>query len=219
MRADMYKVIVERPRRGGGDRYYRPLPNDDDAPARESVRARHKQRKWLNENLRPLERYLASQVGRPWDKVYSEICAGIDRRNTVQQHIHQHLEDFVAVKVTIIDGELRANRRWRVLVPLSSSWSARYYVHPENGLLLVNRLRMETLKQQRKQRQDGYASRHGGIREGLLVIDSTNQLHRIEGVWYRIEVAPLSSSATLNEVRIDARQQEGREQLHAVRTP
>jgi hypothetical protein len=204
MRADMYKVIVERPRRGGGDRYYRPLPNDDDAPARESVRARHKQRKWLNENLRPLERYLASQVGRPWDKVYSEICAGIDRRNTVQQHIHQHLEDFVAVKVTIIDGELRANRRWRVLVPLSSSWSARYYVHPENGLLLVNRLRMETLKQQRKQRQDGYASRHGGIREGLLVIDSTNQLHRIEGVWYRIEVAPLSSSATLNEVRIDA---------------
>jgi hypothetical protein len=70
MRADMYKVIVERPRRGGGDRQYRPLPNDDDAPARESLRSRHKQRKWLNENLRPLQRFLASQVGRPWDNVY-----------------------------------------------------------------------------------------------------------------------------------------------------
>ena len=30
----------------------------------------------------PLERYLHQQVGRPWDAVYAEICAGIDRRST-----------------------------------------------------------------------------------------------------------------------------------------
>ena len=45
----------------------------------------------LNENLAPLRRYLHAQIGRPWNKVFSEICAGIDRRNTVQQHIHQHI--------------------------------------------------------------------------------------------------------------------------------
>jgi hypothetical protein len=114
------------------------------------------------------------------------------------------LEDFVAVKVIEIDGELRANKHWRALEPLSSSWSARYYVHPENGLLLVNHLRIETRRKQRRQRQDAYALRHGGIRDGLRVIDPTNQLHRIDGVWYRIEVAPLSSPKVLGEVRIDA---------------
>jgi hypothetical protein len=201
----MYKVIVERPRRGGCYRSEIPEPDDlEDSPKQEGLLKRHRSRKWLNENLRPLERFLASQVGRPWDKVYSEICAGIDRRNTVQQHIHQHLEDFVAVKVIEIDGELRATKRWRVLEPLSSSWAAKFYVHPEHGLLLVNHRRTEARRKQRKQRQDAYAELHGGVREGLRVIDPINQLHRIEGVWYRVEVATLSSALALDKVRIDA---------------
>jgi hypothetical protein len=205
MRHDMYKVIVERPRRGGGHRSEMPAPEDlEDSPRQEGLRKRHRSRKWLNENLRPLERFLASQVGRPWDKVYSEICAGIDRRNTVQQHIHQHLEDFVAVKVLEIDGELRANKRWRVMEPLSSSWAAKYYVHPEHGLLLVNHMRAEARRQQRKQRQDAHAERNGGVREGLRVIDPANQLHRIEGVWYLIEVAPLPDAQVADKVLIDA---------------
>ena len=58
----------------------------------------------LNENLAPLRRYLHAQVGRPWNKVFSEICC-IDRRNTVQQHIHQHIGDpFIAVDVDVREG-------------------------------------------------------------------------------------------------------------------
>jgi hypothetical protein len=205
MRHDMYKVIVERPRRGGGYRSEMPAPEDlEDSPRQEGLRKRHRSRKWLNENLRPLERFLQSQVGRPWNKVYSEICSGIDRRNTVQQHIHQHLEDFVAVKVTRIDGELHASRHWRGLEPLSSSWSPKYYVHPEHGLLLVNDARLQARRKLRTQRQDAYAQRHEGVREGLQVIDAVNQLHRIEGIWYRIEVAPLVSTHAVDETRIDA---------------
>jgi hypothetical protein len=29
-----------------------------------------------------------AQLGRPWDKVFSEICAGIDRRNTVLRRLY-----------------------------------------------------------------------------------------------------------------------------------
>jgi hypothetical protein len=55
MRKDMYKVIVERPRRGGGYRSEMPMPVDtEDAPGREGLRRRHRSRKHLNENLRPL---------------------------------------------------------------------------------------------------------------------------------------------------------------------
>ena len=136
--------------------------------------------------------------------MYSEICAGIDRRNTVQQHIHQHLEDFVAVKVIMIDGELRANRRWRVLEPLSSSWAAKYYVQPEHGMLLNNHFRLDMRREQRKQRRNDRAEWRSGIREGLRVIDPTNQMHCIEGVWYRIEVAPLASTHAVDETRVDA---------------
>jgi hypothetical protein len=115
MREDMYKVIVERPRRGkygyaGAAR----LRNDIDGPMRLGMRAGYGYRA-LNENLAPLRRFLHAQIGRPWNKVFSEICAGIDRRNTVQQHIHQHISDFTAIDVDVRNGrlvDLAADRRF-----------------------------------------------------------------------------------------------------------
>lgn len=38
--------------------------------------------KVLNENLTPLRRYLERQVGRPWNKVYSEIAVGLKVTST-----------------------------------------------------------------------------------------------------------------------------------------
>lgn len=89
----MYKVIVERPRRWKGrDALAARLRNDFDGRMRLGTRAGYGYRE-LNENLAPLRRYLHAQIGRPWNKVFSEVCAGIDRRNIVQQHIHQHIRD------------------------------------------------------------------------------------------------------------------------------
>src|SRR5580658_3830432 len=106
MREDMYKVIVERPRRGKErDAIAARLRNDLDGPMRLGIRAGYGYCS-LNENLAPLRRYLRAQIGRPWNKVFSEICAGIDRRNTVQHHIHRHLRDFIAVDVAARGGRL-----------------------------------------------------------------------------------------------------------------
>jgi hypothetical protein len=38
--------------------------------------------------------------------VFSEICAGIDRRNAVKQHIHPHIRDFIAIDVGLRNGRL-----------------------------------------------------------------------------------------------------------------
>jgi hypothetical protein len=102
MRDDMARVIVERPRipdfkdrRKGRSRPLEALP------AHEGMRRPHLLHgdgKTLNENLRPLRRYLERQVGRPWDKVYAEIAANLRVDNAVQQHVRDHLRDFVAVK-------------------------------------------------------------------------------------------------------------------------
>src|SRR6266536_2639198 len=99
MRKDMSRVIVERPRLGGGrHRKGRAVPLED-LPKQEGIgRPYTGDWKTLNENLSPLRRYLERQVGRPWNKVYSEISRHLRADNAVQQHVRDHLRDFVAIK-------------------------------------------------------------------------------------------------------------------------
>jgi hypothetical protein len=97
VREDMAKVIVERPRRGGyGARKGVTKRLTDDVRSEretkhEGMRPRRVyDRKELNENLKPLYRWLDAQVGRPWSKVYSELRAQLDLRSATQLHILQH---------------------------------------------------------------------------------------------------------------------------------
>src|SRR4051812_39875839 len=106
MRADMAKVIVERPRvgsraRGKGKGYKRRLARiaPEDRPRREGMKHHGGNTKSLNEHLGPLGRYLEGQVGRPWNDVFAEICAHIDRNSAVQDHVRDHLGDFVTTDV------------------------------------------------------------------------------------------------------------------------
>ena len=102
MRWDMFKIIVERPRRYGPGGWTRGRPHRDveNAPSHEGIRRRYSdyERKELNENLAPLRRYLVRQVGRPWNKVFGEICQHLRNDNTVQEHVRLHLDDFVSTQ-------------------------------------------------------------------------------------------------------------------------
>ncbi|QWP78196.1 hypothetical protein J5226_07305 [Lysobacter sp. K5869] len=192
MRNDMYKVIVERPRRGGGwARPGREARDPDERPAREGMRDRLRGgRKWLNENLRPLERWLERQVGRPWDAVYSELCRHVDRRNTVQQHIHQHLNDFVETDVHCREGGFYVLRYWRGMIALADS-PCDLYVDPRNGCLMRNDAAFAERARRRREHRLAVHARNAGWREGVRVIDEYVQLHRFDGIWYRLELAPV----------------------------
>ena len=150
MRADMGKVLVERPRLGGWRGESRPgkgyrkrlkkcLDAGDSPPAREGMKAQHVHTKHFNENLAPLRRFLNSNVGRPWDKVYAEICQHVDRGNVVQKHILTHLFDYVVVHTVLIDGTpCRGEQHWGYQYgePLrTSARRDRWYVCPKSGLL------------------------------------------------------------------------------------
>jgi hypothetical protein len=111
MRSDMAKVIVERPRVPGWEgskpkgcqRKLHRL-RDDGPPIREGMKARWRGgTKSLNEHLGPLRRYLNSQVGRPWDKVFSEICVHINRNSAVQDHVRDHVDVVLNRPVAEID--------------------------------------------------------------------------------------------------------------------
>lgn len=191
MRKDMYKVIVERPRSWKGqDEQAARLRDDYDGPARLGMRAGYGYRA-LNENLAPLRRYLLAQVGRPWDKVFSEICTGIDRRNTVQQHIHQHIEDFIATQVTVRDGELIDLSRRDWVVPKFGGIRQQLYVDPRTGLIRINKKYRDWRnfhstygeKQKRAQAEVDACRR---------VLDERTLLMRLNELWFEVKLAKLS---------------------------
>src|SRR5688572_31613474 len=110
----MAKVIVERPRLGGGVRYPRGSERGyrrvdvEDFPRREGIKRpwqRTSAYKGLNENLAPLRRYLLSNVGRPWDKLFGEISERIALDSAVQLHIWQHVKQYVCFAATRVGRE------------------------------------------------------------------------------------------------------------------
>jgi hypothetical protein len=184
----MFKVIVERPRsRGRKDSTVRNRRRqfDFDSPSY----ARMREGVWgpyLNENLNPLRRYLLAQVNRPWNKVWSEIAANIDRRSTVQEHIYSHIDDFIAIKVEWRNGALSDMRR-RYTPRDGFDLRQPLYVDPRTGIIRRN-------KKYERWRRD-YRARLVSEREDKesrqrYVGDGRWHL-KIEGEWYEVELRPL----------------------------
>jgi hypothetical protein len=195
MRNDMYKVIVERPRPWKGGHADAVQRRDDlDGPTHLSMRAGYAGR-FLNENLAPLRRYLRSQVGRPWVKVFSEISAGIDRRNTVQQHIYEHIDGFIAIAVDFQDGrlvDLRNRDRFRAGYP---ELSQELFVDPHSGLIRLNeayRARSRQIAERRRQEQAQLVARR-------RILNDRTVLLRIEDLWFEVTLAELPAGRTLEQ--------------------
>jgi hypothetical protein len=185
----MYKVIVERPRvwKGGYGQAAR-LRDDHDGPVHLGMRTGYGYR-GLNENLAPLRRYLLAQVGRPWDKVFSEICSGIDRRNTVQQHIHQHIEDFIATRVEIRDGELvDLSSRDRFL--RYGGMHQQLFVDPRTGLIRINK-KYRHWRSHRSAHAEREERAQAEVDARRRVLDERTLLLRLNDVWFEVTLAEL----------------------------
>lgn len=193
MRKDMSKVIVERPRLGHSDGKLRPgrtrpLEDEDGEPlrARAPARSRPVKTKALNENLAPLRRYLAAQVGRPWNKVYSEISANLKPTSTVQQHVRDHIEDFVAVKTRMVAGKVRTARArfGGPDVAIEEDWRP-FFVHPRTGLLKRNP-KPFSFARTRKAREETIARERASR---MVVLDAKTQLHKLkDDVWWEVKL-------------------------------
>jgi len=207
MRKDMSKVLVEDGRLNSGvgakqlKRQHRRKLNrnvDEHSPKRESLSGhRHfgHECKTLNENLKPLVRFLASRAGQPWDEVYSEIRERINVKSAVQLHIMQHLWGFVDRDIKISDqgvpvrpsgrvqrktaaGEVQhtvnGKEGWYEATGGRSNWP-RFYVD-DDGVLV----RLPTWEGYRS--SEGEKDRHR--EDGRL-------FRKDEGIWYEMVVVPL----------------------------
>ena len=52
--------------------------------------------KMFHDKLAPAHRWLVAQVGRPWSKVFSELCSRFDTRTVAGRHVvHDHMLEWV----------------------------------------------------------------------------------------------------------------------------
>jgi len=190
MRSDMHKVIVERPRvlRGGFSNKKTAIrlsdgecaaalhePEDYDSGPKRAPSARHG--KCLNENLAPLRRYLQKQVGRPRDKVYSEISNTIDTRSAIGLHVIQHIEWDVATKTFLRDGVIYESDRYSIS-PVKG-----LYVHPVTGILRCT-------KNWRRRKRWHYSSAND--EPNYVRLGDLEAYRKIDGYWFRVDYRRLT---------------------------
>ena len=184
MRADMYEVLIERPRSGwrlkhrrGNKPQVRDWDGEDGFEDRTAPRPRRT--KWFDDHLQPLRRWLRAQVNRPWDKVYSELRATIDGRSVTGRHLLDHVRQEVAV-----DCELRADGK----VYPKAAYGSRsetpivgLYVHPRTGLL------RHVERRRRAERQERW---HALFRmpDDVIALGGDHCLWRRQGLWYAVRV-------------------------------
>jgi len=199
MRDDMSKVLVEAPRSGrhyvralDGTRRARRNRLDHDgesAPPRMGICRDAIERKRFGEHLNPLYRYLSKQIHRPWAKVYSELTANADRRNTVQEHVFQHIRSHVAIETFWRDGQVFAHS---YLGPEPQAESGtELYVHPLTGIVLPNRAGAKARQHRKAQRAARNDMAHPDRRIGLPGMPVDRQWHRVKGIWYEVALCLL----------------------------
>jgi len=190
------EIGVERPRIGSRDRtkgkgYDRAQRRAgwEGTAGREGMRRRSGRTKHFNEHLGPLLRFLRSRVGHPWDRVFSEICAHVNRDSVVQDHVRDHVAEIVATHVVLIDDvpcsgaggacgrPLRPGRWWHV-----------FYVCPRTGLL-----RLVT-----ERRADARTARPTPV---PVRVSAMLQCHFLDGGWHLVTLAPLPADPWRGQCR------------------
>jgi hypothetical protein len=205
MRSDMKKVVVERPRWGsrlrnrkfGAKLRYVPDHDYDEQPKKaRGFESYEHGGKRFTDVLGPLYRYLDKNVGRPWDKVYSEMCASLDKRKVTGQHIFDHLKHMVERECHVgDDGKVRYNQyRHGYFGQQPEQEVSGYYVHPRTGLLCLAK-RRETYRQERR--------RELMAREiTWLRLDQNTAYHLHEGIWYKVKLVRMVVSFNSNNTQV-----------------
>ncbi|EEF62206.1 hypothetical protein Cflav_PD6482 [Pedosphaera parvula Ellin514] len=182
----MHKVIVERPRGGGGCGKQNRRANIpfEDRPRFQGIKRAHVRRKWFGEHLGPLRRWLRSQVGRPWNEVYSEACKVIKPDSVVRNHIKFHLLEMVIRHTFMNEGEIWCfDSNWRMAGGPVNQIAGRckpFYVHPETGILCEQvwwRKRATYFEKEAQQRSETQRQLSRNVR-----------LIKLNGLWFECQM-------------------------------
>jgi hypothetical protein len=187
MREDMSKVVIERPRWGHSlpssktrlrihrydpDKEYDNLPKRVSGSRSKYIRAG--ETKYFSDLLGPLRRFLRKNVGRPWDKVYSEMKESLDDRKVTGLHFFEHVAWEVETHAFVDgDGELYT-WGYRGREPVHG-----FYLDPRTGLLCWS-------DNDPWRRARGKSKTSGEDITHIRLSESASYV-KLNGIWYFIE--------------------------------
>jgi hypothetical protein len=204
MRSDLKKVICEDARRGPRDSGYPKgwkkshrsrNPEDREDYGEMEFEPRHEsftkrflwdEKRRFSENLGALRGLIHKNLGRSWDRFYSELCQQVSPTGTtIEKHVHQHLGDFIDIKTRMNGSQLEVcgySGKWE---PAGQGWArTEYYVHPSSR-------RICRYRRKPKAQQDWQAVRAARILAVRRPTDDpTIEIHRINGTWYHVYLEP-----------------------------
>lgn len=206
MRADLNKLLCERERLGHTKSYKDVRRNkkfdaaDDDGAlhSRESMKhrhVRHGEPKSFNENLNPLWGQVRKAVGRPWNKFYSDLCKNFDKRSVINQHILEHLMQYVETDVHVKDGELYFRNNYSGDVPLKRDTFTEFYVDPRDGILKRNKNYKRWSQQNRELRK----KREAEEAKITCWLDDDNVLRKVDDVWFHFTLKDIPKGEVVYE--------------------
>ena len=136
---------------------------------------------------KPLERYLARQVGRLWNDVLSDMRTALRRADIAEAHWPYLWSSAVAVNARQIDGDVWVVDWHENTVPLAQA--PRFYIDQQSGRLHRNTA-IETPRI-RKKRIEAAKAADAALR--LRMISPTLQLHRLkDGLWWEVTLTELT---------------------------
>jgi len=128
----------------------------------------------------PLQRYLESNVGRPWDKVYSELCRQLKRNSYNEREIREQIDRLVHRDVREVNRQVvEASQRGYVQIGRPLRGGA-LYVCPRTGLL----------RRTRKQRPE--TTPKPAVELPVVKVNDEYQCHWRDGVWYLLTMLPVA---------------------------
>lgn len=171
------KIVIERPRHGGGIKTppgykKRGQKDNNEGRMRESLRRPWREgncAKHFSDHLGPLRRLLRSKVGQHWDDIYSELCQRLDRKTVIGQHVFHHIWDIVERDIIMVDGvPYRKVRRKDTEPTPFSHWRGALYIHPETGILCLAQNKSQLIPEKRDR----------------IVLDPNHCYQQIDQIWY-----------------------------------
>ncbi len=161
MRKDLAKVLTEKPRSGSDSRNLKTRFHEngfDDRESREDKYSFPKKGKMLMHNrdlgshdgsknftdvLGPLKKWLESQVGKNWDKVYSEIKETLPNTNKQNHHlIDTHLPQYIHRDVEVVKtkkGRKVYDKNRLYGYEVAELWKGELYVDPDTHVIMRQR--------------------------------------------------------------------------------
>lgn len=205
MRKDLNKLLCEE-ERYGSSRSFKEVrrkkvfqADEEFAAGREGMKKRHVisgNEKMFGEHLNPLYGIVRKNVGRKWDDVYSELSEVFDFRSVINDHILQHLWQYVERYAYVDDGVIMIRGRYSRSAEELELSSCEFYVHPVTGVLCKNE-KYKTYDQQRRERK---AAREAEKRKTCIVIGKNLELRRKDedSPWFvcTIRYLPLPKGTT-----------------------